>query len=109
MSEFCERTGLTPREVRFLIAEGFMPSPDGGRAHATYGAAHLEAVAFYKDARRKGLKPSDIKKLRSPIKEFVVAEGISLLVDTTKYVDRDIQAVLDRLTQFIAMNKDEET
>jgi DNA-binding transcriptional MerR regulator len=32
--ELCARTGIVERQVRYLIAEGIVPPPRGGRAHA---------------------------------------------------------------------------
>ena len=52
------RTGTTERQVRYLIAEGFVPSPSGGRANADYGDDHVRrsrdtGVYETSDSRRR--------------------------------------------------------
>ena len=81
--ELVARTGISERQVRYLIAEGFMPPPTGGRAMADYGEAHVEAVQRYQSLRELGFPPAAIRKLLEA-KEgapFPVAPGITLVVD----------------------------
>lgn len=81
--ELVARTGISERQVRYLIAEGFMPPPTGGRAMADYGEAHVEAVQRYLSLRELGFPPAAIRKLLEA-KEgapFPVAPGITLVVD----------------------------
>ncbi len=54
---------VTPRFVRFLIAEKIIPSPAGGRAHAEYGSVHLTGIARYLHLRDLGLSITAIKRL----------------------------------------------
>ena len=51
LKELIERTGVPERQVRYLISEGFVPPPTGGRAKADYGQDHVAAVTRY--ARHK--------------------------------------------------------
>ena len=81
--ELVARTGISERQVRYLIAEGFMPPPTGGRAMAEYGDAHVEAIQRYQSLRELGFPPAAIRKLLEA-KEgapFPVAPGITLVVD----------------------------
>ena len=41
--ELTELTEETPRQIRYLVAEGLMPAPDGGRSNASYGDVHVAA------------------------------------------------------------------
>lgn len=75
-------TDITERQVRYLISEGFMPPPDGGRANATYGEKHLNAIRRYSRLRDLGFPPAAIK-LMLEAKEgipFPVTPGITLIV-----------------------------
>lgn len=81
--ELTALVGETPRHIRFLIAEGFMPPPTGGRARAQYGAEHIEAVRRYRWLRER-FSPSQIKVMMSAGSDGLrmpVAPGINLLVD----------------------------
>jgi DNA-binding transcriptional MerR regulator len=56
-------TGATPRHIRYLIAEGFMPPPTGGRTHATYSNVHVTAIGRYERLRSLGFPPAAIRLL----------------------------------------------
>ena len=76
-------TAIPERQVRYLIAEGFVPSPRGGRANADYGDDHVAAIRRYVRLRDLGFPPAAIKLLLQA-KEgvpLVVAPGVTLVVD----------------------------
>lgn len=81
--ELASLTGLPERQIRYLIAEGFMPPPRGGRAHADYGDDHVEATRRYTRLKALGFPPAAIKALLSA-KEgvpFPIGDGrVTLLV-----------------------------
>ena len=81
--ELIERTGIAERQVRYLISEGFMPPPQGGRANADYGEDHVAAVARYVRLHELGFPPAAIKLLMQAREgaPFPVAPGITLVVD----------------------------
>lgn len=64
MHELEEATGLPPRLIRFLVAEGVVPPPQGGRRHAEYGDAHLRAIRIYQAAKREGVGSLDVIRER---------------------------------------------
>jgi MerR family transcriptional regulator, copper efflux regulator len=76
-------TGIAERQVRYLIAEGFVPPPRGGRANADYGDDHVAAIDRYTRLREVGFPPAAIKLLlqASEGAPFSVAPGITLVVD----------------------------
>jgi MerR family transcriptional regulator, copper efflux regulator len=83
MNVLTELTGIAERQVRYLIAEGFIPPPRGGRANADYGEDHVAAIRRYVRLRDLGFPPAAIKLLLqardgAPIP---VAPGITLVVD----------------------------
>jgi DNA-binding transcriptional MerR regulator len=78
-----ELTAIPQRQVRYLIAEGFVPPPRGGRATADYGEDHVAAIRRYARLRDLGFPPAAIKLLLQA-KEgapFVVAPGVTLVID----------------------------
>jgi MerR family copper efflux transcriptional regulator len=77
------RTGIAERQVRYLIAEGFLPPPRGGRARADYDEEHVAAIERYRRLRDLGFPPAAIKLLLQAREgaPFPVAPGITLVVD----------------------------
>jgi DNA-binding transcriptional MerR regulator len=81
--ELTRRTGTPERQVRYLIAEGFMPPPRGGRARAEYGEDHVAAIDRYTRLRALGFPPVAIKLLLQAREgaPFAVAPGVTLVID----------------------------
>ena len=81
--ELIALTGVPERQVRYLIAEGFIPSPRGGRARAEYGEDHAAAIQRYGRLRELGFPPAAIRLLLQANVgvPFPVAEGLTLVVD----------------------------
>jgi DNA-binding transcriptional MerR regulator len=81
--ELAAATGIAERQVRYLIAEGFIPPPRGGRATAEYGDDHAAAIRRYQRLRELGFPPAAIRVLLQSGEgaPFPVAPGITLLVD----------------------------
>ena len=81
--ELVTSTGIAERQIRYLIAEGFMPSPRGGRANADYGEDHVAAIHRYTRLRDLGFPPAAIKLLLDGGQgaPFPVAPGVTLVVD----------------------------
>ena len=75
-------TGATIRQIRFLISEGFVPSPEGGRTYAAYGDAHVQAIRRFQ--RLKGLGfPNAAIRLLLDAREGVpvpVMDGLTLVI-----------------------------
>ena len=81
--ELTRRTRVTERQVRYLIAEGFIPSPRGGRANADYGEDHVAAIRRYEKLRELGFPPAAIKLLLQAREgaPFTIAPGVTLVID----------------------------
>ena len=103
-------TGETARQVRYLIAEGLMPPPDGGRANADYGEAHVAAIRAFQRLRALGFRPAAIRLLRegrgAPI-SIPLAPGVALSLDPallagTAGPPPDPQALAARITALLA-------
>src|SRR3979409_1837285 len=83
IGELATRAGVAERQIRFLIAEGFIPAPRGGRANADYSDNHVEAIGRYTRLRDLGFPPAAIKLLLEAREgaPSPVAPGITLVVD----------------------------
>lgn len=85
--ELAEAVGETPRQIRYLIAEGIIPSPAGSRTRPEYGQAQLDAVRRYQALRGRGMKLSEIRALLLTEHlardggEFALAPGVVLTID----------------------------
>jgi DNA-binding transcriptional MerR regulator len=81
--ELTARTGLAERQIRYLIAEGFIPPPSGGRSNADYGEDHVAAITRYTRLRDLGFPPAAIKLLLQTGEgaPFPVAPGLTLVID----------------------------
>lgn len=81
--ELAAHTGIAERQIRYLIAEGFMPAPRGGRSNAEYGDDHAAAIIRYTRLRELGFPPAAIRLLLEGGQgaPFTVAPGITLLVE----------------------------
>ena len=94
------RTGTTERQVRYLITEGFVPSPSGGRANADYGDEHVTAIARYGRLRDLGFPPAAIKLLLQAQEgaPFPVAPGITLVISPDLLgAGTPVEPVVDRV------------
>ena len=82
MRELIKKTGLAERQVRFLVAQGFIPPPHGGRATADYGDDHVSAILRYMRLKELGFPPAAIRLLLDA-KEGVpvtIEPGITLVI-----------------------------
>jgi MerR family copper efflux transcriptional regulator len=79
---------VTARFVRFLIAEGVIAPPRGGRANAEYGEDHLAGIARYLSLRDLGLTASRTREVVAGAAAgaipIPIAPGLTLLVDQDK-------------------------
>ncbi|MBB6125041.1 helix-turn-helix domain-containing protein [Sphingobium subterraneum] len=75
-------TGITPRQIRYLIAEGFVPSATGGRTYATYSDVHVTAIRRYDRLRSLGFPPAAIRLLLEAREGIPVpiADGLTLVI-----------------------------
>lgn len=108
--ELVTLTGIAERQIRYLIAEGFMPAPYGGRSNADYGEDHVAAIHRYARLKELGFPPSAIKLLLqgghgAP---FTVAPGITLVInpdllgkvtDVTPVIERVAALLTDLLKE----------
>jgi DNA-binding transcriptional MerR regulator len=110
LNELIEAAGhdkVTPRFVRFLISEGIIDPPSGGRAHASYDEAHLRGILNYVRLRDRGFSLTQVKEIvRSERGETVpieVAPGLSLHLDLAR-LDRSLSPAdaVARISQILS-------
>ncbi len=83
--ELAEAVGETPRQIRYLIAEGFIPNPDGSRARPDYRQSHVEAIRRYQQLRQD-YKPAQIRILLEADarardgERILLAPGVTLVI-----------------------------
>jgi len=96
MRDIIKKTGLAERQVRFLVAQGFIPPPRGGRATADYGDDHVSAIIRYVRLKELGFPPAAIRLLLDA-KEGVpvtIEPGITLVIASERLgEDLDIAAL----------------
>ena len=82
LRELTEQVGIAPRQVRYMIAEKFVPPPTGGRARAFYGEEHVAAIERYKRLKELGFTPASIHVLLQARQgaPFPVVPGVTLVV-----------------------------
>ena len=115
LRELTEVVGVAPRQVRYMIAEGFVPPPVGGRAHASYGEEHVEAIRRYMRLRGLGFTPASIRILLEA-KEgvpFPVARGITIvvppeLIASGEPVEPLLRQIESRLGEIVDRNGEDE-
>lgn len=98
--ELAKLTGTPERQIRYMIAEGFVAPPEGGRAYADYGDDHVAAIRRYLSLRQQGFPPQAIKVLLAGgmTAPFPVCPGITLQVDPHLLGQpMDVDALIDRI------------
>ncbi len=102
---------VTPRFVRFLISEGVIPPPTGGRAHADYGEAHLRGIVSYLRLRRLGFSLAQSKEIiltgREATLPVRLAPGLALHVDFAEFArDASLSDLVERFREAVATIRD---
>ena len=110
--ELTSRTSIAERQIRYLIAEGFMPAPHGGRSNADYDDDHVVAIQRYTRLKELGFPPAAIKLLLqgghgAP---FTVAPGITLVVNPDLLGQvADVTPIINRATALLKDLLEEQT
>jgi hypothetical protein len=105
LKDLIDRTGTAERQIRFLIAEGFVPPPRGGRSNADYGDDHVEAVIRYARLKDLGFPPAAIRLLLGATAgiPFPISRGITLVVDTSQLASgADVEPIVTRAREVLS-------
>jgi DNA-binding transcriptional MerR regulator len=104
LAEIAEAAGVPPRQIRFMIAEGFVPSATGtGRRADVYGEDHLGKIRRYMTLHGLGMKPSAIRVLMEFDEAIPIFQqaGVEVRVDPSvdpRSIDigRTVEAIAER-------------
>lgn len=84
LSEMAAALDVPPRQIRFMIAEGFVPpASTTGRGADAYGDLHLAKARRYMTMHGMGMKPSAIRVLMAFDDALPIFQGpgVELRVD----------------------------
>lgn len=73
LQELTDLTGVTPRTVRYYIAQGLLPSPDGAGPAARYGEGHLGRLRLIRRLQREHLPLAEIRSRLAGLDDDAVA------------------------------------
>jgi DNA-binding transcriptional MerR regulator len=79
IAELAERAGVTPRTVRYYVAEGLLPPPSGSGQNRTYSSEHLVRLAAIKRLKEAYLPLEEIRKRLAGLD----AAGLRQLAETS--------------------------
>jgi MerR family copper efflux transcriptional regulator len=105
LKELMERTGAAERQIRYLISEGFVPPPRGGRANADYGEDHVEAIIRFARLKELGFPPAAIRLLLDATAgiPFPISKGVTLVVDTSRLASgADVEPMVTKAREVLS-------
>lgn len=79
LADLVRLTGLTPRTIRFYIAEGLLPPPEGAGPAAVYGAGHRDRLRLIGALKDHYLPLREIRRRLATLTDAEVREQVRLL------------------------------
>ena len=73
LQELADLTGVTPRTVRYYIAQGLLPSPDGAGPAARYGERHVGRLRLVRRLQREHLPLAEIRSRLADLDDVAIA------------------------------------
>jgi DNA-binding transcriptional MerR regulator len=108
MAELEKLTGQPARNIRFLIAEGIVPEPNGKARWATYGSEHVEALAFYAELKSQGVTSLEairqrVQKRAEEGDDVVLAPmpGVEIRIGVAVLRDVAVQELLEAIRESV--------
>src|SRR5882672_2759069 len=62
IAELAERAGVTPRTIRYYVAEGLLPPPGGSGQRRVYGQEHLARLEAIRNLKASYLPLHEIRR-----------------------------------------------
>jgi len=75
LSELADAAGVTPRTVRYYIAQGLLPSPGRLGASTRYGREHLGRLHLIRTLQDQGLSLAEIRDRLEPAPRPMLADA----------------------------------
>lgn len=102
-------SGVSARNIRYLIAEGILPPPDGPGRSARYTPEHLRHLRIYVDAKTEGISSLDVIRRRiesSGLRRTLqVLPGVELTLDPAVIADgTSIEDIMTALRAIVEEN-----
>lgn len=98
LAELADSVGTTPRQIRFMIAEGILPpAARTGRSADAYDDTHVSRGQRYLALHRLGMKPGSIKVLMAFDEAVPILQdhGVELRVEPAVPPEElDVDAIL---------------
>ena len=105
--ELQRRTGQEARFLRYLIGQGIVPPPVGGRKMASYGEEHVAAVESYVALRQADVPRSVIQSLQDTSRplggkvSMTVAPGVAILLNFSSEASLDPDHIGQQVTRYL--------
>ena len=77
LAELARVTGVTPRTVRYYIAQGLLPGPNDAGKAAWYGEGHLDRLRLIRRLQTQHLPLAEIRSRLGSISDAEVAELVA--------------------------------
>jgi len=74
IGELARRASVTPRTIRFYVAEGLLPPPQGAGRAALYTTAHLRRLELIKLLKEEFLPLAEIRDLLAGLSQAEIAD-----------------------------------
>ena len=96
ITDLARLSGVTPRTVRYYVAQGLLPSPEQAGPSTRYGEGHLARLRLIRRLQREHLPLAEIRARLAPLGDDEVAH----LVATTE-ADPAVEPSPDRALAFV--------
>src|SRR6187431_808554 len=96
ITDLARLSGVTPRTVRYYVAQGLLPSPEQAGPSTRYGEGHLARLRLIRRLQREHLPLAEIRARLAPLGDDEVAQ----LVATTE-ADPAVEPSPDRALAFV--------
>lgn len=94
-------SGISARNIRFLIAEGLLPPPVGAGRGARYTEEHLRILKAYSAAKERGVSSLDVirREIASGDEKIAipVTAGVELVLTRSALKDQSVGDLLAAL------------
>lgn len=101
IGELSQATGIGHETIRYYEKTGLLPAPTRrGNGYRTYGASHLERLAFIRHCRALDISLADVKRLLEFVDQPATDCG-----DIDRLIDAQLNRVRARLKSMQALEK----